>query len=114
MTILNRDQVVLDTMYTSNTSETVSVTWTATMKQGSLLVAANTEVAAAVGAATGVKVIDDNTASLGAPTVGDTVLLNVAVRGNVFPLDAVLVYADGAVAVSSALTGLAASVNIFK
>jgi guanyl-specific ribonuclease Sa len=114
MTILKRDQVVLDTMYTSNTSETVSVTWTATMKQGSLLVAANTEVANAAAAANAVKVIDDNTAILRAPAVGDTVLLNVAVRGNVFPLNAVLVYEDGDAAVSSALTGLAATVNIFK
>ena len=114
MTILNRDQVVLDTMLTSHTAETVSVTWTATMKQGSLLVAANTEGAAAAGAATAVKVIDDNTEMLQAHTVGDTVLLNVAVRGNVFPLNAVLVYADAATAVSSALTGLAANTNIFK
>ena len=114
MTTLTRDQVVLDTMFTSHTAETVSVTWTATMQQGSLLVAANTEVANAAGAATAVKVIDDNTEMLSTHTVGDTVLLNVAVRGNVFPLDAVLVYADAAIAVSAVLTGLSAATNIFK
>ena len=114
MTTLNRDQVVLDTMFTSHTAETVTVTWAADMVQGSLLTVANASVANAAAAATAVKVIDDNTEMLQSHTVGDTVSLNVAVRGNVFPLDAVLVYADGATAVSSALTGLAASDNIFK
>ena len=91
--------------------DSVLVTWTATMSDGSLLIAANTEAAEAA-AATVTKVIDDPQAVVG-NTVGDTVLVNVAVQGNVFHTEA-LSYSDTDTVAPAALTALAAQLNTFR
>lgn len=89
--------------------ETVSVTKTDTMTHGSMLIAANTE--AAISAVADVtKVIDDPSIDLVA--TGDTALVSVAVRGNVFNT-ASLTFSDAGAAVPAALTGMADS-NIYK
>ena len=111
MAISNQAQVVLDTMYTGHTADTVSVTWTATMRQGSMLVAANTEAAIA-DVATVTKVINDPVEMAKDHTVGDTVLLNVAVRGNVFKTSE-LKFSDAGAAVPASLALLDVT-NIFK
>jgi hypothetical protein len=79
------------------THDTVQITWTATMKNGSILDAAGVELAVAA-AATSVMVLDDLTArnlddSL---TVGDTLEVSVARRGCVLNED-VCVFTDGAI-----------------
>lgn len=117
MAVSSRPQVVFNEVSTQlNTSDwthdTVTVTWTATMSDGSLLVAANTE-AALIDAANVVKVIDDPQAFEKGYQVGDTVAVNVAVQGNVFNT-AALSYSDTDTVVASALTGLAAKLNTFK
>lgn len=116
MAIIKRPQVVFNEVTTQNstsdwTHDTVLVTWTATMRNGSILNASNVEIAA-IAAADGVKVINDATEMSKDHTVGDTVALNVAVQGCVFN-SAELVYTDGA-AVPANLTGLAAKLNTFK
>tara|TARA_R110002153_G_scaffold53726_2_gene149555 strand:+ start:3650 stop:4003 length:354 start_codon:yes stop_codon:yes gene_type:complete len=117
MPVNSRQQVVFNEVSTQlNTSDwthdTVLVTWTATMGNGSLLVAANTEAAEAA-AATVVKAIDDPSVDDKGYEVGDTVAVNVAVQGNVFNT-AALSYSDTDTVVASALTALAAKLNTFK
>ena len=90
MAIIKRPQVVFNQVSTQTSTsdwshETVLITWTATMRDGSILDAANAEIAVSV---------------------------SVAVRGCVFN-SAELVYTDGA-AVPANLTGLAANLNTFK
>lgn len=116
MPVNSRPQVVFNEvttqLHTSDwTHDTVLVTWTATMRDGSILDSSNVEIAAA-GAANGVKVIDDPVEVYKDHEVGDTVALNVAVRGNVFN-SSTLVYTDGA-AVPANLTALAAQLNTFE
>ncbi len=111
MAISNENQIVLDTMYTGHTSDTVSVTWTATMRQGSMLLANNTEAAVA-DVATVAKVINDPVEMSKSHNVGDTVLVNVAVRGSVFQTSE-LKYSDAGTAVPASLA-LLAQTNIFK
>ena len=116
MTIIKRPQVVFNQVSTQTSTsdwshETVLVTWTATMRDGSILNAANAEIAAAA-AADGVKVIDSGPEMSKVHAVGDVVSLSAAVRGCVFN-SAELVYTDAA-AVPANLTGLAANLNTFK
>ena len=95
---LNDYQVVLNAVKTDLagfTHETVDVTWTATMKNGSIVNASGVEIAAAA-YATAAGVIDDLTARNldGAVGTGDTISVSVAKRGCVFN-DAVVTYTDG-------------------
>lgn len=94
------------------THDSVVVTKTATMKHGSMLVAANTEAAIAdVALVTGV--IDDPMVDFEGVAVGDTVYVSVAKRGCVFATSA-LKYSDAGAAVPASLTLLASAQNIFK
>ena len=117
MAVNSRPQVVLNEVTTQTTTsdwtnDTVLVTWTATMSNGSLLIADNTEAAEAA-AATVVKVINDPTVEAAGYEVGDTVSVNVAVQGCVFNT-AALSYSDTNTVTASALTALAAQLNTFK
>tara|TARA_R110002153_G_scaffold267599_1_gene431831 strand:+ start:102 stop:452 length:351 start_codon:yes stop_codon:yes gene_type:complete len=116
MTILSRPQIVFNEVTTETTTsdwtnDTVTVVWTATMQNGSILDDSNVEIAA-LGAANGTKVINDASEAYKDHQVGDTVAINVAVQGCVFNSSA-LTYSDGA-AVPANLTALAAKLNTFK
>ena len=117
MPVNSRPQVVFNEVATQlNTSdfthETVNVVWTATMSNGSLLIANNTEAAVAA-AATVVKVIDEGAVENKGYLVGATIAVNVATKGNVFNTSA-LSYSDTDTVTASALTALAAKLNTFK
>lgn len=117
MAVYERKQVVLNNLtgeFTTDdiTNDTVLVTWTATMAHGSLLDASDAEVDLA-GIANAVKVVNTPAIDLQGYEVGDTVALNVAVRGCVFNVDALLT-SDRDVVTAAALTGLAGSMNTFK
>ena len=112
---LNDYQIVLNKVASALpgfTHDTVTVTWTATMKNGSLLVAAGTEAAIA-DAANVVGVIDDLTARnlSGSLTVGDTLDVAVAKRGCVFNQDKT-VFTDGAIT-AAAIAALEVKMNTF-
>ena len=106
---LNNIAAKIDTYDLSH--ETVNVTWTATMQHGSLLLANDTEAAAAA-AATVEKVIDDPSLIDNDYQAGDVVQVNVAVQGNVFNTDA-LTFSDTSTVDPSTLTALAAKLNKF-
>ena len=117
MAVSNRKQVVFNNvtgeLTTSDiTHDTEIVTMTATMAHGSLLDASNVEVDLA-GIANAVKVIDFASFDTKGYEVGDSVAVNVAVRGCVFNVDALLT-SDRGVVTAAALTGLAGDLNTFK
>ncbi len=118
MTTFTRPQVVANSLQGQGTTDDmthteVALTVTASMVQGSLLVAAGTEVAAAANAADAVFVIDDLGFHEGNYAVGAVVTTRVAER-NCKLILANLQYADGATPASGAiLTGLVAKNNIF-
>jgi len=117
MAFSNRKQVVFNTvageLTTSDiTHDTEIVTMTATMAHGSLLDASNVEVDLA-GIANAVKVIDFASFDTKGFEVGDSIATNVAVRGCVFNVDALLT-SDRGVVTAAALTGLAGDLNTFK
>lgn len=95
------------------THDSVEVTVTATMKQGSLLIADGTEAAAA-DAANVVGAIDDLTFRRHRDEleVGDVVLASVAKRGLVLNT-AALVYTDGAIDAAGKAALAAAGMNKF-
>lgn len=93
-------QVVLNSVQSDLggfTHDKVQVTWTATMKNGSILDAAGAELAVAA-AANSVMVIDDLTARNldGTLAVSDVLEVSVARRSVVFNQD-VTVFTDGAI-----------------
>lgn len=90
--------------------ETVEVTKTATMKNGSALVAANTEAAIA-SVATVAKVIDDP--AIDNVAEGESVLVSAAVRGCIFNTAAVK-FSDAGALVPAAATLLNAQLNTYK
>ena len=90
--------------------ETVQVTKTATMANGSALVAANTEAAIA-NVALVAKVIDDP--AIDAVATGDTALVSVAVRGNIFNVAAIN-YSDAGAFVPASATLLNSQLNVYK
>ncbi len=90
--------------------ETVTVTKTATMANGSALVAANTEAAIA-NVALVAKVIDDPSIDLVA--TGSTALVSVAVRGNIFNTAAIS-YSDAGAFVPASATLLNTQMNVYK
>ena len=92
------------------THETLSVTKTATMANGSALVAAGTEAALA-DVALVTQVIDDP--AIDAVADGDTALVSVAVRGCIFNTDAIN-YSDAGAFVPANATLLNAALNIYK
>jgi hypothetical protein len=113
---LNDYQIVLNKVESELpgfTHDTVQVTWTATMKNGSLLVADGTEAAAA-DAADVVGVIDDLTARnlAGELEVDDVLEVAVAKRGCVFNEDKV-VFTDGAIN-ATAKAALEGNMNTFS
>lgn len=92
------------------THESITVAKTATMANGSALVAAGTEAAIAdVADVTGV--IDDPAIELA--DEGDSVLVAVATRGCIFNTDAIS-FSDAGALVPSAATILNTALNIFK
>lgn len=112
---LSKFQVVLNEVQSELagfTHDVQQVTWTATMKNGSILDAAGAEIAAAA-AANGVMVIDDLTARNldEALEVGDTLDVSVAKRSVVYNED-VVVFTDGAID-ATGKTALAAFNNKF-
>ena len=92
------------------THETLSVTKTATMTNGSALVAAGTEAAIA-SVALVTQVIDDPAVELLA--TGETGLVSVAVRGCIFNTAAIN-YSDAGAFVPAGATLLNAALNIYK
>ena len=92
------------------THETLSVTKTATMANGSALVAAGTEAAIA-SVALVTQVIDDPAVEL--LEDGATGLVSVAVRGNIFNTAAIN-YSDAGAFVPAGATLLNAALNIYK
>ena len=97
---LNAYQIVLNEVQSvlpGFTHDTQQVTWTATMRDGSILNASGVEVATD-DAATSVMVIDDLTARNldGSLQAGDVIDVSVARRGCVFNQGQV-VYSDGAI-----------------
>lgn len=110
MTTSNRYQVVLNKVVTDvsgsgYTHKTLNITKTATMKNGSLLIAAGTEAAIA-GAANVVFVIDSP--EVDSLAVGATLAVSVAHR-NVVLNTGVLKFSDGTVANTALLTSLKAA-----
>ncbi len=106
------EQVVLDKLFKTATHETRSVTVTATMSNGSALVAANTEAAiAAVADVT--QVIDEPNWDDQGHAVGAVVDVNVAVRGCVFDTS-VIHFSDAGALVPASATALIAQTNVFK
>lgn len=113
---LSNHQIVLNKVVSEApgfTHDTVDVTWTATMKNGSMLVAAGTE-AAVLDAANVVGVIDDHTVRDLASNleVGDTLSVSVAKRGCTFNDDKV-VFSNGAIN-AAARTALEGQMNTFS
>jgi hypothetical protein len=92
------------------THETLTVTKTATMFNGSALVAAGTEAAIA-NVALVTQVIDDPAIDIVA--TGDTALVAVAVRGCIFNTAAIN-YSDAGAFVPASATLLNAALNIYK
>lgn len=112
---LSAHQVVLNAVSSELagfTHDVQQVTWTATMKNGSILDAAGAELAIAA-AANSVMVIDDLTARNleGILEVGDTLDIAVAKRGVVYNED-VTVFTDGAID-ATGKTALEAFTNKF-
>jgi hypothetical protein len=112
---LGAEQIVLNAIVTDLsgfTHDDVAVTWTATMKNGSIINAAGVELALA-GAAGAVGVIDDLTVrNYGEDlVVGDTLTVAVAKRGCTFK-EANVVFTDGAVD-AAGKAALAAQLNQF-
>lgn len=117
MAVNSRPQVVLNEVSTQLktsdwTHDTVLVTWTATMQDGSMLGADLLEEAVAA-AATVTMVIDDPSITEKGYGVGDTVAVNVATQGNVFNTSA-LHFSDSDVITPANLTALNAQLNTFK
>lgn len=117
MPVNSRPQVVFNEVSTQlNTSDwthaTLSVTWTATMQDGSMLGADALEEAVAA-AATVTQVIDDPSINEKNYQVGDTVALNVAIRGNVFNT-AAMHFSDSDTITPANLTALVVQLNTFK
>lgn len=117
MPVNSRPQVVFNEVSTQlNTSDwthdTVLVTWTATMQDGSMLGADLVEEAVAA-AATVTMVIDDPSVTEKNNQVGDTVAVNVATQGNVFNT-AALHFSDSDTITPANLTALLAQLNTFK
>ena len=113
---LGAQQIVLNAIVTDLagfTHDDVNVTWTATMKNGSLVNASGVEVAIA-DAATAVGVIDDLTVrDYGDDlVVGDTLTVAVAKRGCTFK-EANLKYIAGETINAAGKTALAAQLNQF-
>ena len=102
----------LSTEYSNKgfTHETLSVTKTATMFNGSALVAAGTEAAIA-SVALVTQIIDDPSVEL--LETGETGLVAVAVRGNIFNTAAIN-YSDAGAFVPASATLMLAELNIFK
>lgn len=98
---------------TSYTHDSVAVTVTATMKQGSILNAAGVEIAAA-GFATAAGVIDDLTFRRHADTltVGDVVLASIAKRGLILN-ESAITYSDAAIDAAGKAALVAAGLNKF-
>jgi hypothetical protein len=112
---LGAQQIVLNAVQSDLagfTHDDVSVTWTATMKNGSILGSAGTELAIA-GAAGAVGVIDDlHVRDYGKDLqVGDVLTVAVAKHGVVFK-EANIVFTDGAID-AAGKTALAAQLNQF-
>lgn len=112
---LGASQIVLNAVTSdlpSFTHDDVAVTWTATMKNGSIVNAAGVEVAVA-DAATAAGVIDDLTVRDYGDTlaVGDSLVVAVAKRGCVFK-EANLKFTDAAIN-AAGKTALAAQLNQF-
>lgn len=117
MPVNSRPQVVFNEvttqLHTSDwTHDTILVTWTATMQDGSMLGADLLEEAVAA-AATVTMVIDDPSITEKGYEVADVVAVNVAVRGNVFNT-AAMHFSDSDVITPANLTALAANLNTFK
>lgn len=117
MTVNYRPQVVFNEVATQlNTSDwshdTVLITWTATMKDGSMLGADLLEEAVA-DAATVTMVVDDPSITEKGYLVGATVAVNVATQGNVFN-KAALHFSDSDTITPANLTALVAQLNTFK
>lgn len=117
MPVSSRQQVVFNEVSTQMdtsdwTHNTVLVTWTATMQNGSMLGADLLEEAVAA-AATVTMVIDDATETGKSPGVGDVVALTVATQGNVFNT-AAMHFSDSDTITPANLTALLAQLNTFK
>lgn len=112
MPIRKLEQVVLDKLFKTATHETVSVTVTATMSNGSILGADFLEEAIA-DVATGTMIIDEPNWDDKAYAIGDVVDVNVAVRGCVIDAS-VAHFSDAGALVPAAATALLAATNVFK
>lgn len=111
MPIFKIDQVVKDKLFLTATHETQSVTVTATMSNGSALVAAGTEAAIA-GVADVTMVIDEPNWDDKEFVVGEVIDVNVAVRGCVFA-PSVIHFSDAGAFVPANATALIAQMNTF-
>lgn len=112
MTTRKLEQVVLDKLFKTATHETVSVTVTATMSNGSLLGADFVEEAIA-DVATAAVVIDEPNWDDQGHAIGAVVDVNVAVRGCVIDAS-VCHFSDAGALVPASATALLASTNVFK
>ncbi len=105
------EQLVKDTLFTSNTHQTETVVVTATMAHGSALVAANTEAAVA-DVALVTSIIDMPTYADEGFTVGDTITVNVAKRGCVVD-ESVVNYSDAGAFVGANAVLFTANQNLY-